>query len=39
MQELSKTLRTYQMEEGQESLFSVLYSDIGKVSVSLAARC
>jgi hypothetical protein len=39
MQELSKTLRTHQMEEGQESLFSVLYSDIGKVSVAMSARC
>jgi hypothetical protein len=34
MQELSKVLRTYQTEEGKEILFSVLYSDIGKVSVA-----
>jgi hypothetical protein len=34
MQELSKALRTYQAEEGKENLFSVLYSDIGKVSIA-----
>jgi hypothetical protein len=33
MQELSKVLRTHQMEGGKDSLFSVLYSDIGKVSI------
>jgi hypothetical protein len=33
MRELSKTLRTYQAEDGKENLFSVLYSDIGKVSM------
>jgi hypothetical protein len=38
MQELSKALRTYQMEQGKESLFSVLYSDIGKVSIAVAAH-
>ncbi|KAI4912641.1 hypothetical protein J4E90_006047 [Alternaria incomplexa] len=27
--ELGKSLRTYQTEDGQESLFSILYSDIG----------
>jgi hypothetical protein len=35
MQELCKALRTYQMEQGDENLFSVLYSDIGKVSISV----
>jgi hypothetical protein len=34
MQELSKVLRTHQMEQGKETLFSVLYSDIGKVNIS-----
>ncbi|KAI4686517.1 uncharacterized protein J4E84_005798 [Alternaria hordeiaustralica] len=28
--ELGKSLRTYQTEDGQESLFSILYSDIGR---------
>jgi hypothetical protein len=32
MRELAKALRTHQTSEGKESLFSVLYSDIGKVS-------
>lgn len=32
MQELGKALRTHQMLEENENLFSVLYSDIGKVS-------
>lgn len=32
--ELGKSLRTYQTEDGQESLFSILYSDIGRVSSS-----
>jgi hypothetical protein len=31
MQELRKALRTHQMKEGKENLFSILYSDIGKV--------
>jgi hypothetical protein len=31
MQELGKALRTHQMKEGKENLFSILYSDIGKV--------
>ncbi|KAH3952433.1 hypothetical protein HBI56_133950 [Parastagonospora nodorum] len=30
MTELSQALRTYQMEEGKECMFSVLFSDIGK---------
>ncbi|KAL1791975.1 hypothetical protein ACET3X_009726 [Alternaria dauci] len=30
MTELGKALRTYQTEDGQECLFSILYSDIGK---------
>jgi hypothetical protein len=34
MRELCKALRTYQAEEGKENLFSVLYSDIGKVSMT-----
>lgn len=33
MQELGKALKTYQTEEGQEVLFSILFSDIGKVSL------
>lgn len=32
MTELCKTLKTYQMEHDRENLFSVLFSDIGKVS-------
>jgi hypothetical protein len=36
MRELSKALRTYQAEDGKENLFSVLYSDIGKVSMTLS---
>jgi len=31
MTELGKALKTYQTEDGQECLFSILYSDIGKV--------
>jgi hypothetical protein len=38
MRELCTTLRTYQAEEGKENLFSVLYSDIGKVGVTLVTR-
>lgn len=34
MQELGKVLRTHQMEQQSENLFSVLYSDIGKVSIT-----
>ncbi|KAF2833312.1 hypothetical protein CC86DRAFT_365243 [Ophiobolus disseminans] len=30
MQELGKALRTHQVNEGKENLFSILYSDIGK---------
>ncbi|CAG5156874.1 uncharacterized protein ALTATR162_LOCUS4667 [Alternaria atra] len=30
MTELGKALKTYQTEDGQECLFSILYSDIGK---------
>jgi hypothetical protein len=33
MKELGKALRTHQTAEGTESLFSVLYSDIGPVSI------
>jgi hypothetical protein len=33
MTELSQALRTYQMEEGKECMFSILFSDIGKVSM------
>jgi hypothetical protein len=36
MQELCQALRTYQMEQGNENLFSVLYSDIGKVSFTMS---
>jgi hypothetical protein len=32
MQELGEALKTYQTEEGKEVLFSILFSDIGKVS-------
>ena len=35
MKELGKALRTYQTEEGRECLFTVLYSDIGKVRLSM----
>jgi hypothetical protein len=38
MTELGKILKTYQTEEGTECLFSVLYSDIGKVSSSCCAN-
>ena len=34
MTELSQALRTYQMEEGKECEFSILFSDIGKVSMT-----
>jgi hypothetical protein len=42
MTELAKELRAYQTDESTECLFSVLYSDIGKVSHftnSIAATC
>lgn len=39
MRELAKALRTHQTSEGKESLFSVLYSDIGKVSHALKLLC
>jgi hypothetical protein len=38
MTELGKALKTYQTEDGQECLFSILYSDIGKVDSSDALR-
>jgi len=31
MQEVGKALKTYQMKDGQENMFSILFSDIGKV--------
>ena len=36
MQELGQVLKTYQTSEDRECLFSVLYSDIGKVGVPCA---
>jgi hypothetical protein len=38
MQELGEALKTYQTEEGKEVLFSILFSDIGKVSFWNAMR-
>jgi hypothetical protein len=39
MRELCEALKTYQAEEGKENLFSVLYSDIGKVSITVDIYC
>jgi hypothetical protein len=39
MQEIGQALRTHQTSEDTESLFSILYSDIGKVSAPLAFSC
>lgn len=39
MTELAKVLRTYQTSEGKDCLFSVLYSDIGKVSWTGRTPC
>jgi hypothetical protein len=38
MTELGKALKTYQTENDQECLFSILYSDIGKVRSSTTLR-
>jgi hypothetical protein len=39
MRELGQALRTHQISEDRESLFSILYSDIGKVSVQSLCSC
>ena len=39
MQELGKVLRTHQTDENTKCLFSVLYSDIGKVSDAQYTQC